>query len=202
MIQNNNKNILLITEDNTIIEYIKEIFDDCIVDIYDKNFDQKIKYDLIIVDNFEKYKKIEKTLTTQSIINVSNKNLDKENVINLKQPFYLKDLLNNIKKILSNNDKILKFKDFKIVDGIIYYNDNEETLGNKEFEIIKYLYKNSSSNKDDILNYVWGYCEELETKVFENTINKIRQKFKSISIEDFIIVNDKEYSINPIYIKK
>ena len=200
MIQNNNKNILLITEDNTIIEYIKEIFSDCIVNIYDKNFDQKIKYDLIIVDNFEKYKKIEKTLTAQSIINVSNKNLDKENVINLKQPFYLKDLLNNIKKILSNNDKILKFKDFKIVDGIIYYNDNEETLGNKEFEIIKYLYKNSSSNKDDILNYVWGYCEELETKVFENTINKIRQKFKSISIEDFIIVNDKEYSINPIYL--
>lgn len=200
--QNNNKNILLITEDNTIIEYVKKIFSDCIVDIYDKNFDQKIKYNLVIIDDFKKYKEIENIIIPQSIINISNKNIDNNDIINIKQPFYLKDLLNNIKKILSNNDKILKFKDFKIVDGIIYYNDSEETLGNKEFEIIKYLYKNSSSNKDDILNYVWGYCEELETKVFENTINKIRQKFKSISIEDFIIVNDKEYSINPIYIKK
>lgn len=199
MIQNNNKNILLITEDNTIIEYIKEIFDDCIIDIYNKNYDKKLKYNVVIVDNLKEYKKIENTIISQSIINISNEKIDNDDVINIKQPFYLKDLLNSIKKALSN-DKILKFKDFKIIDGIIYYNDNEEILGNKEFEVIKYLYNNNSSNKDDILNYVWGYCEELETKVFENTINKIRQKFKSINIEDFIIVNDKEYSINPIYL--
>lgn len=199
MIQNNNKNILLITEDNTIIEYIKEIFDDCIIDIYNKNYDKKLKYNVVIVDNLKEYKKIENTIISQSIINISNEKIDNDDVINIKQPFYLKDLLNSIKKALSN-DKILKFKDFKIIDGIIYYNDNEEILGNKEFEVIKYLYNNNSSNKEDILNYVWGYCEELETKVFENTINKIRQKFKSISIEDFIIVNDKEYSINPIYL--
>ena len=199
MIQNNNKNILLITEDNTIIEYIKEIFDDCIIDIYDKDFNKKTKYNLVIVDNLKEYKKIENTIISQSIINISNEKIDNDDVINIKQPFYLKDLLNSIKKALSN-DKILKFKDFKIIDGIIYYNDNEEILGNKEFEVIKYLYNNNSSNKEDILNFIWGYCEELETKVFENTINKIRQKFKSISIEDFIIVNDKEYSINPIYL--
>lgn len=199
MIQNNNKNILLITEDNTIIEYIKEIFDDCIIDIYNKNYDKKLKYNVVIIDNLKEYKKIENTIISQSIINISNEKIDNDDVINIKQPFYLKDLLNSIKKALSN-DKILKFKDFKIIDGIIYYNDNEEILGNKEFEVIKYLYNNNSSNKEDILNFIWGYCEELETKVFENTINKIRQKFKSISIEDFIIVNDKEYSINPIYL--
>ena len=199
MIQNNNKNILLITEDNTIIEYIKEIFDDCIIDIYNKNYDKKLKYNVVIVDNLKEYKKIENTIISQSIINISNEKIDNDDVINIKQPFYLKDLLNSIKKALSN-DKILKFKDFKIIDGIIYYNDNEEILGNKEFEVIKYLYNNNSSNKEDILNFIWGYCEELETKVFENTINKIRQKFKSISIEDFIIVNDKAYSINPIYL--
>ena len=199
MIQNNNKNILLITEDNTIIEYIKEIFDDCIIDIYNKNYDKKLKYNVVIVDNLKEYKKIENTIISQSIINISNEKIDNDDVINIKQPFYLKDLLNSIKKALSN-DKILKFKDFKIIDGIIYYNDNEEILGNKEFEVIKYLYNNNSSNKEDILNFIWGYCEELETKVFENTINKIRQKIKSISIEDFIIVNDKEYSINPIYL--
>ncbi len=199
MIQNNNKNILLITEDNTIIEYIKEIFDDCIIDIYNKNYDKKLKYNVVIVDNLKEYKKIENTIISQSIINISNEKIDNDDVINIKQPFYLKDLLNSIKKALSN-DKILKFKDFKIIDGIIYYNDNEEILGNKEFEVIKYLYNNNSSNKEDILNFIWGYCEELETKVFENTINKIRQKFKSVSIEDFIIVNDKEYSINPIYL--
>lgn len=198
--QNNNKNILLITEDNTIIEYVKKIFSDCIVNVYDENFDKKIKYNLVIIDDFKKYKEIENIIIPQSIINISNKNIDNNDIINIKQPFYLKDLLNNIKKILLNDDKILKFKDFKIVDGIIYCQDREETLGNKEFEIIKYLYKNISANKEDILNYVWGYCEELETKVFENTINKIRQKFKNIDIEDFIIFNDKEYSINTKYL--
>ncbi len=200
MMQNNNKNILLITEDNTIIEYVKKIFSDCIVNVYDENFDKKIKYNLVIIDDFKKYKEIENIIIPQSIINISNKNIDNNDIINIKQPFYLKDLLNNIKKILLNDDKILKFKDFKIVDGIIYCQDREETLGNKEFEIIKYLYKNISANKEDILNYVWGYCEELETKVFENTINKIRQKFKNIDIEDFIIFNDKEYSINTKYL--
>lgn len=201
MIQNNNsKNILLITEDNTIIEYIKSIFSDCIIDIYDKDFNKKTKYNLVIVDNLKEYKKIENTIISQSIINISNERIDNDDVINIKRPFYLKDLLNNIKKILSTDDKILKFKDFKIIDGIIYYQDKEEILGNKEFEIIKYLYKNTYANKEDILNYVWGYCEELETKVFENTINKIRQKFKNIGVDDFIVVNDKEYSINQKYL--
>lgn len=201
MIQNNNsKNILLITEDNTIIEYIKSIFSDCIIDIYDKDFNKKTKYNLVIIDKLKEYKKIENTIISQSIINISNEKIDNDDIINIKQPFYLKDLLNNIKKILLNDDKILKFKNFKIIDGIIYYQDKEEILGHKEFEIIKYLYKNTSANKDDILNYVWGYCEELETKVFENTINKIRQKFKNIGVDDFIVVNDKEYSINTKYL--
>ena len=200
MNQNNIKNILLITKDNTIIEYVREVFNDCIIDIYDKNFNENTRYNIVLIDDYEQYNKIKQHLIVQTIINTSNQNIDDEDVIVLQRPFYLKDLLNIIKKILFSDDKILKFKDFKIIDGIIYYNEKEEALGNKEFEIIKYLYKNIFSNKENILNSVWGYSEELETKVFENTINKIRQKFKNIGIEDFIVVNDKEYSINTKYL--
>ena len=44
------------------------------------------------------------------------------------------------------------------------------------------------------------YNSDTETKVFENTINKIRQKFKNIGINDFVLFDSGIYRINPIYI--
>ena len=44
----NKYNILLITKDTTIIEYINETFDDCSIDIYSKEIKLANKYDIII----------------------------------------------------------------------------------------------------------------------------------------------------------
>ena len=198
----NKYNILLITKDTTIIEYINETFDDCSIDIYSKEIKLANKYDIIIIDDYKEYNSIKDSLKTDMIINISGIESEKNNFINIKNiipPFKLNDLLTLIKKTLINLSRTLNFKTFKIIDNTIYYKDQQEILGNKELQLIQYLYKNSA-NKDELLYNIWRYNSDTETKVFENTINKIRQKFKNIGINDFILFDSGIYRINPIYI--
>ena len=198
----NKYNILLITKDTTIIEYINETFDDCSIDIYSKEIKLANKYDIIIIDDYKEYNSIKDSLKTDMIINISGIESEKNNFVNIKNiipPFKLNDLLTLIKKTLINLSRTLNFKTFKIIDNTIYYKDQQEILGNKELQLIQYLYKNSA-NKDELLYNIWRYNSDTETKVFENTINKIRQKFKNIGINDFILFDSGIYRINPIYI--
>lgn len=198
----NKYNILLITKDTTIIEYINETFDDCSIDIYSKEIKLTNKYDIIIIDDYKEYNSIKDSLKTDMIINISGIESEKNNFINIKNiipPFKLNDLLTLIKKTLINLSRTLNFKTFKIIDNTIYCKDQQEILGNKELQLIQYLYKNSA-NKDELLYNIWRYNSDTETKVFENTINKIRQKFKNIGINDFILFDSGIYRINPIYI--
>ena len=198
----NKYNILLITKDTTIIEYINETFDDCSIDIYSKEIKLANKYDIIIIDDYKEYNSIKDSLKTDMIINISGIESEKNNFVNIKNiipPFKLNDLLTLIKKTLINLSRTLNFKTFKIIDNTIYCKDQQEILGNKELQLIQYLYKNSA-NKDELLYNIWRYNSDTETKVFENTINKIRQKFKNIGINDFILFDSGIYRINPIYI--
>ena len=198
----NKYNILLITKDTTIIEYINETFDDCSIDIYSKEIKLANKYDIIIIDDYKEYNSIKDSLKTDMIINISGVESEKNNFINIKNiipPFKLNDLLTLIKKTLINLSRTLNFKTFKIIDNTIYYKNQQEILGNKELQLIPYLYKNSA-NKEELLYNIWRYNSDTETKVFENTINKIRQKFKNIGINDFILFDSGIYRINPIYI--
>lgn len=198
----NKYNILLITKDTTIIEYINETFNDCSIDIYSKEIKLANKYDIIIIDDYKEYNSIKDSLKTDMIINISGVESEKNNFVNIKNiipPFKLNDLLTLIKKTLINLSRTLNFKTFKIIDNTIYCKDQQEILGNKELQLIQYLYKNSA-NKDELLYNIWRYNSDTETKVFENTINKIRQKFKNIGINDFILFDSGIYRINPIYI--
>ena len=198
----NKYNILLITKDTTIIEYINETFDDCSIDIYSKEIKLANKYDIIIIDDYKEYNSIKDSLKTDMIINISGTEPEKNNFVNIKNiipPFKLNDLLTLIKKTLINLSRTLNFKTFKIIDNTIYHKDQQEILGNKELQLIQYLYKNSA-NKEELLYNIWRYNSDTETKVFENTINKIRQKFKNIGINDFILFDSGIYRINPIYI--
>ena len=198
----NKYNILLITKDTTIIEYINETFNDCSIDIYSKEIKLANKYDIIIIDDYKEYNSIKDSLKTDMIINISGIESEKNNFVNIKNiipPFKLNDLLTLIKKTLINLSRTLNFKTFKIIDNTIYCKDQQEILGNKELQLIQYLYKNSA-NKEELLYNIWRYNSDTETKVFENTINKIRQKFKNIGINDFILFDSGIYRINPIYI--
>ncbi len=209
--QNNNKkqSILLITDNKTIIEYFKSFFLEYNVEsIIDNNFSNNSisgsEYILAIIDDYTYYKKnIEKNIKIKNIISITNEeNIEYKqalNIIKLKKPLHLNNLINQTEKILNTLERGIVFKNFYILDNTLYYKEKEEKLGEKEVEIIKYLYKNNNCKKEDLLNEVWGYNSDIETKVLENTINKIKQKLKSIDIEDFIVLQDGEYTINIVY---
>ncbi len=193
-----NKSILLLTNDITIIESIKSAFLDCNIIVFSKKDDLNKKYDCIIIDDFDNKDNILNiVLLNGNIINISANQY--ENVINLTRPFSLKKLYSSIIDCLSKNENILKFKDFELYNGSIKFNNIEVNFGNKENALIKYLYNYNYSSKYDILKNVWGYSEDMETRVLENTVNKIRTKFKMFNIGDFILFKDGKYSINNKY---
>lgn len=194
-----NKSILLISTDNTIIESVTNAFSNCIIKIFSDN-DLFKNFDLIILDNYNLDENtLNQILEYKNVINITK--MKYNNIKNIENPFSINNFLNTINNYFEENLKILKFNNFQIINNTILFLDNEIILGNKEIEIIKYLYYNSYTNKDELLGEIWGYNDEIETKVLENTINKIKQKFKLIKIYDFIIFNNKKYEINELYKK-
>lgn len=195
-----NNPILIISDDITIIESIKETYNDYeIICFSHDNIEQNFKkYDLIILDDFEINKKTTEELKKyNNIINISKNKYD--NITTLSRPFSLENLFFTINNFLFKKNKIMEFNNFIIEYNILKINNLEIEFGNKEISLIEYLFKNLKASKNELLENIWGYNDSIETKVLENTINKIRQKFNSLNINNFIIYDKSNYKINSIY---
>ena len=121
--------------------------------------------------------------------------LEKNSFIFLKPPFYFNELLKIIENINIQRDMIdysnLKFKKIildmtgKVIKGL----NNSVKLTDKEARIIWHLIqaKGDTISQDFLLNKVWGYNKDIETKTLTTHIYTIRKKiipFKNIlSIE-------------------
>lgn len=121
--------------------------------------------------------------------------LEKNSFIFLKSPFYFNELLKIIENINIQRDMIdysnLKFKKIildmtgKVIKGL----NNSVKLTDKEARIIWHLIqaKGDTISQDFLLNKVWGYNKDIETKTLTTHIYTIRKKiipFKNIlSIE-------------------
>ena len=121
--------------------------------------------------------------------------LEKNSFIFLKSPFYFNKLLKIIENINIQRDMIdysnLKFKKIildmtgKVIKGL----NNSVKLTDKEARIIWHLIqaKGDTISQDFLLNKVWGYNKDIETKTLTTHIYTIRKKiipFKNIlSIE-------------------
>jgi len=201
MIKNNKNNntILVISSDDTIIDCINLCCNNYKIVPYKDNLNIE-EFDLIILDNFNFVDKSEiyNILKFNNIINISDNEYN--NITNIKRPFSLYYLIKLIKNKMKNELNILTFKNFKIINNIIYINGKDIKLGSKETLLVNFLYKNGETDKNNLLQNIWKYNNEIETKVLENTVNKIRQKFKLFNIDDFIILNDKKYKINNLYL--
>ena len=199
MTKKDNKTILIISEDDTIIENLKNFFSDCNVVCFDGKNKINENFDVVVLDDFKVNANILKEILNDFVvINISKNNI--KEAINIARPFNIRTLMNTISDIFEKNKKTLKFKDFEIYNSSLVYNGKEIIFGNKEIALINYLYKNNNSLKENTLKDVWGYDEVMETRVLENTVNKIRNKFKDISIDNFIIFEDGKYKINKIYL--
>jgi len=67
-------------------------------------------------------------------------------------------------------------------------NEKELNLQPLEFDLLKYLLKNSGRvvSKTMIMEYVWGYNFDTETNLIEARICNLREKLKTASEENFI----------------
>ena len=121
--------------------------------------------------------------------------LEKNSFIFLKTPFYFKELLKIIENITLQRD-IIDYSDLKFGKIILDMTgkaikglNNSVRLTDKEAKIIWHLIeaRGDTISQDYLLNKVWGYNKDIETKTLTTHIYTIRKKitpFKNIlSIE-------------------
>jgi hypothetical protein len=169
------------------------------------NIDQFKKNDVAIFYSVkqEQVKKIKKSLSKVSyffpaIIIGSSENfltLENNSFIFLKTPFHFNEILKIIENINLKRDIIdysnLKFRKINLdmTGKVIKGTNNSVKLTDKEARIIWHLIeaKGHAISQDYLLNKVWGYNKDIETKTLTTHIYTIRKKitpFKNIlSIE-------------------
>ena len=106
--------------------------------------------------------------------------------------------MTNIKKV-SDKDLELKFEISVSVDELKQEMEKEAEKQQKTLKIDGF--RKGKVPLSVIKNkYSALILSESAENLVENTINKIRQKFKNIGINDFILFDSGIYRINPIYI--
>ena len=114
------------------------------------------------------------------------------------KPFSPMALVMRVKAIFrridfENNQKVdnceLKFGDIIINQNnkIVTYNGNNIELTPNEYNLLSYLFehKDRAVSRDELLNKVWGYNSEVETRAADDTVKRLRKKisFTNVVIE-------------------
>lgn len=66
--------------------------------------------------------------------------------------------------------------------------DSELKLTNTEFSLITYMieHKDKAVSREELLSVIWGYDNEVETRVTDDTIKRIRKKLSLVKSEVLI----------------
>ena len=104
----------------------------------------------------------------------------------VEKPFGVMELISRIRAVLrrskrqKDKDKKLSYKEISMdYDKYLVTVDNKEiSLTNKEFELLYYLMKNQGLvlSRDKIMNEVWGFDYEGETRTIDVHIRTLRLK--------------------------
>ena len=105
----------------------------------------------------------------------------------LTKPFRPTILMMRVKSLLRRS-QMQSSKEFEeIVFGDITYSPENRTIESKkvelrltatEFQVLSYLLKNKdkSVSREELLEEIWGYDSEVETRVTDETIRRVRKK--------------------------
>ena len=158
--------------------------------------------DLILLDimlpgenGLEILKKLKSNLRTKSIpvIMVTAKSSEYDKVIGLDEgaddyiakPFGMMELVARIKAVLRRLGKqqetvVIEYQNIRMVPSShqVHVGEREVSLTLKEYELLKYLLENLGTvlTRDQLLNYVWGYDFDGETRTVDVHIRTLRQK--------------------------
>lgn len=163
------------------------------------------KIDLIVLDvmmpklnGFEVCKRIrEKSKVPIIILTAIEKEMDQIKGYELgaddyvTKPFKAKILIAKIKRLFERlreetGKKVFIYDKLKIdLDGReVFINGRKIKLAPKEFELLEYLVINKgiALTRNQILENVWGYDFEGETRVVDNHIKKLRNKLENYAV--------------------
>lgn len=114
----------------------------------------------------------------------------------ITKPFGVLELLARVKAVLRRSGKKVSEENIMEHNGLvldynkrtIYYNGNSVALTYKEFELLHYLMLNKGIvlTRDKILQEIWGYDYEGETRTVDMHIKTIRQKLDLAGCPNFI----------------
>ena len=102
----------------------------------------------------------------------------------LAKPFGMMELVSRVKALLRRTQRDVS--NSLTCDGLVlnrdthrvHLDDQEILLTHKEFELLEYLleHKNIVLTRDRILDRIWGYSAEVETRTLDVHIRSLRQK--------------------------
>lgn len=122
----------------------------------------------------------------------------------IKKPFRLDDFLKSLKnKTLLpkvRRKECLNFKEYSLYPvkkEIITNSGTVVKLTEKEVCILKYLYLNINriTEKEELLEKVWGYSAEATTHTVETHIYRLRQKVEQNGVSQLIITENNGYRL-------
>ena len=111
-------------------------------------------------------------------------------------PFGVMELLSRIKAVLRRTSRQLVESEIILIDGLsldsskreVSFNGKEVNLTYKEFELLSYLARNCGTaiSRDRLLEEVWGFQYEGETRTVDAHIKTIRQKLETAGCSNLI----------------
>jgi DNA-binding response OmpR family regulator len=212
------KKILLLEDDLTLNETVTEYFQEqgYEVDAVDDGLEALDKiyensYDILLLDvkvpqmsGFDLLKEVRsRDIPTPAIFITSLNSIDDLSVgyesgcdDYIRKPFVLKELLMRVETILkrnffhSNNEKIEISKNayYDISANVLYVDESEMTLNNKESKLLKLFLQNQNQvlSHERIYDSLWDYDEtysEASLRTYIKNLRKILGKEKIVSIK-------------------
>ena len=210
----NKKKIIAIFNKNFFLEELIVILEDegfkikKVNDFHklDKHVSNKILF--IDIDSKKKLEVVKKfiqlAVSNCNIFVIHNENLkiDIEDVLLLKPPIILKELVNQLYKISEKSENLsnvvrLKYFHLNLKKNQLIFNKTNKKIKLTDLEgrFLKFLSENvKGSTKKELLSKVWGHNKLLDTHTLESLIYRLRKKIEvNPNNPKLLVLKEKKY---------